>query len=426
MNRIFFFLLLLAVACTRSPSTDPLVAIQIQDRNGLTETISNPERLTPYESADFFSSQPYKKVLRVYRSEGKKNRSKITTYHPNGMIWQYLEAEEMRAHGAFREWFANGQLRIEAQVVGGTADVAPGVQNDWLFDGLSEVWDDQGNLLAQISYDKGVLEGTSLYFFPHGQIEREVPFVKNAIEGVVSEFSPQGQLIAKIQYKKGVKEGESLIFFEKGQVARNEEYKEGLLLKGTYYTPTGELIAEVDKGGGYQAAYENNCLTLIEYRMGKPDGAVKKFSPTGELHKMHSVKNGRKHGEEIEYYLPAELEIPFDPHRPIPKLSLTWNDNTIHGLVKTWYPNGSRQSEREYCRNKKQGPSLAWYRDGSLMLMEEYEGDRLVKGEYFKRSGKEPVSSVVNGNGVAFLYDESGIFLKKISYSKGKPLDLEE
>ncbi len=425
MKRFLFLLVLAATACHRAASQDPLTAIQIQDRNGLTETISNPDRLVAYESANFLSAQPYKKVLRVYKAEGK-NHSKITTYHPNGMIWQYLEAREMRAHGPYREWFSNGQLKIDAYVVGGTADVAPGTQNDWLFDGISQVWDDQGNLIAKISYDKGSLEGPSLYFFPDGSVEREIPFVKNRMEGIATEFYLEGQLKSKVAYQRGAKEGESLVFFENGQIARSEEYKEGLLLKGTYYNPLGKEISAVDNGGGFQAIYENNALTVFEFRMGKPDGTVKKLTPSGELQRVYSLKNGRKQGEDVEYYLPSELDTSLDKDRPLPKLSLHWNENTVHGAVKTWYPNGMRQSEREYCRNKKQGAALAWYRDGSLMLVEEYEGDRLVKGQYYKMSGKEPVSAVVNGNGIALLYDEQGSFLKKVAYSKGKPVDLEE
>ena len=41
----------------------------------------------------------------------------------------------MRASGIYREWFPTGQLKIEAYVIGGSADVGVGAQSDWLFDG---------------------------------------------------------------------------------------------------------------------------------------------------------------------------------------------------------------------------------------------------------------------------------------------------
>jgi antitoxin component YwqK of YwqJK toxin-antitoxin module len=419
----FFLLLSLAAAgCNRTPY-DSLIVIQIQDRNGLVETISTPDRIANYEAVDFLSPQPYKKVLRSFKKEGK-NHSKVTTYHPNGMIAQYLEAEEMRAHGAFREWFPNGQLKIEAYVIGGTADVTGGAQQDWLFEETSRVWDDQGRPVAEISYKKGELEGPSVYYFPTGGIEKQLPFVKNELEGEALEFTADGQIKSRTHYKKGLKEGTHISFFDNAQAAMVEDYTEGLLRKGTYYNPEGKQISEVDNGGGFQALFEKNALTLVEFRMGKPNGWVKKYTPTGELHRSYILKNGKKHGEEVEFYLASEIDQPSD--KPLPKLSVNWNENAIHGFVKTWYNNGMRQSEREYCRNQKQGPALAWYRDGALMLVEEYEKDNLIKGQYYKINNKEPVSTIVNGNGTASLYDETGSFIRKIVYSKGKPVDLED
>ena len=49
----------------------PLASIQIQDRNGLTETISTPERLEPYRELDYLASQPYRKIIRIFKQNGK-------------------------------------------------------------------------------------------------------------------------------------------------------------------------------------------------------------------------------------------------------------------------------------------------------------------------------------------------------------------
>ncbi len=417
---LFFFIV---TSCQPRVKSDPIAVIQIQDRNGLTETISNPDRLAPYQTTDFLSAQPYKKVVRIYKDEGK-NRSRITTYHPNGVVSQYLEAEEMRAHGAYREWFPNGQIRLEATVVGGTADLSPGVQEDWVFDSLSRVWDEQGNLIAAIPYEKGVLTGISTYYYLSGQVERELPFEQNKLNGPAIEYWPDGIMRSKTQCKKGIKEGESIGFFQDGKRAWVEDYLDGRLREGSYYNPQGELVSKVENGGGFQALFENGAMTLSEFKVGLPDGLVQKFTRSGEIHKSFFTKNGKKQGEEIEYFLSSELEHPSD--KPLPKMSLHWNENTIHGCVKTWYPNGQLQSQREYSRNQRSGPSLAWYQDGSLMVYEEYEEDRLVTGQYYKIQRKDPVSMVTNGNGLATLHDEAGSFLRKIPYLKGKPVDPED
>jgi hypothetical protein len=54
------------------------------------------------------------------------------------------------------------------------------------------------------------------------------------------------------------------------------------------------------------------------------------------------------------------------------------------------------------------------------MLVEEYEDGNLMKGAYYKKNQAEPISTIRNGNGVAHLYDEEGIFSKKVIYAKGK------
>lgn len=57
------------------------------------------------------------------------------------------------------------------------------------------------------------------------------------------------------------------------------------------------------------------------------------------------------------------------------------------------------------------------------MLVEEYENTKLMTGSYYKKNQSAPVSTIFNGNGTATLYDDEGIFLRKVTYVKGKPVD---
>lgn len=404
----------LVCSCQKSPPANDLVGIQIQDRNGLSETISIPEKLETYNNIDFLSSQPFKKVIRVYKKEGK-NHSIITTYHPNGMIWQYLECQDMRASGLYQEWFSTGQLKIKAYVIGGTADVALGAQSDWLFDGLSEVWDEQGRLTAQIPYEKGALQGVSLNFYPDGQIERSVPYEKQLIEGELIEYFPDGQIKQRTSYKKGLKQGTCIGLGAEGRLLWEEDYKNDLLQKGVYFSPEGTQVSEVQQGRGFQTFFEDSgAFQQIEIQKGRQEGIIKQFSEEGKLQLIYRIKDHRKDGEEVVYYPSAEK-----------KMSLEWHDDMIHGSVKTWYQNGSLESQKQFARNKKNGTVCSWYEDGQLMLIEEYENDTLLEGQYFKKNKPDPISTIVQGNGIASLYDGQGIFLRKVIYHKGKPVDPE-
>src|SRR5580693_7742726 len=106
--------LLLSSCCKRcQDKSDVMVSMQTIDRNGFTETISNRERLSSYHTTDFMQPQPYQKVLRVYgRNTAGQSSSKITSYHDNGQLWQYLEVVDGRSHGKYSEWYSNGKQKI--------------------------------------------------------------------------------------------------------------------------------------------------------------------------------------------------------------------------------------------------------------------------------------------------------------------------
>lgn len=413
MNKISYLCAFALLCSCAKVQEDGLVLVQIQDRNGISETVSVPERLQVYSGVDFLSSQPYKEVLRVYRTEGQSH-SILTTYHPNGTPWQYLEAKEMRAFGTFREWFSNGVQQIEAKVIGGIADLSFGGQKSWLFDGISKVWDEEGRLSAEIPYDKGALSGATVYYYSSGAVKHEIPYVQDLIQGEVCEFWEDGQVKSKSGYVNGIKQGKSVAFWPGGELCWEEEYDQGLLKDGRYFYPGQELISEVKNGEGVCAHFEEKRLAeLREIRRGIVEGLIKVFDQKGHITEQYHVKDGKKHGEEIFYY----------PDSSNPKISIFWDADTIHGTVTTWYSNRQMQSQREMVRNKRIGSSLGWYRDGSLMLVEEYDNDRLEKGKYFRKKAREPISTVTNGNGTATLYDEEGVLLHKVQYLKGKPID---
>ncbi|MGE5195772.1 MAG: toxin-antitoxin system YwqK family antitoxin, partial [Anaerolineae bacterium] len=352
------------------------------------------------------------------RNQEGKSYSEMTSYHPNGQVCQYLEAVDGRAHGLYREWHQNGQLKIDAYVIEGVADITETAQRSWLFDKLCRVFDEEGHLIAEIAYERGQLENPSLYYHPNGQLAESVPYHQNLIHGTVCKFDEQGELKEKTSYQNGVKNGESIAFWKKEELAFFENYQQGSLQTGRYYCPQGEIVSEVHQGNGFKAVFEENLLrSSIQIQNGAEEGEVHLFDEKGFVQCSYWVKEGKKNGEEWEYYPKNTQEAP-----PRPKLFLHWQDDVIQGVVKTWYENGHLESQKEMNGNKKNGLSFAWYKEGELMFSEEYEEDRLIRGSYFKKGEKTPVSKIEEGQGIASLFDANGYFLKKITYEKGQPL----
>lgn len=405
------------LSARQRPSARPeLSNITIIDRNGFSETISVSDKLKRFEKVDFLQNCPYEKVVRVFKRDQKGDcRSLITSYHANGQVNQYLEAVNGRAQGKYREWHQNGKIKLAAQVIGGTADISEGSEISWLFDGLSQAWDEEGNLLAEIPYSKGQLEGMANYFHPNKAVWKKIPYHKNFPDGCTEIFLSDGKLLQKTHFSQGILHGESLRYWMPDVLASREFFKEGKLASGQYYDIHGGKMAEIEGGTGTRAVFSKDyIMEYHEYRDGELHGKVRVYSKEGQLIRDYHVKKGKRDGVETFYF---ETISPGQP-----KLALEWRENKIQGSVKTWYPNGTQESQREFSRNQKNGLAMAWYQDGNIMLIEEYKNDKLVKGEYFAKGEKKSVSKITKGNGVAHIYDAEGNFIHEIVYSKGKPM----
>lgn len=420
MKKSFYFICLLCLClggCGPSvPREHRLATISITDRNGFSETISNSDRLEQYDEVNFLTSQPYEKVLRVYNRDSQGNvRGELITYHTNGQPMQYLQILNGRACGCFTTWHSNGMVHIQARVIEGEPDFSEGAQQTWIFDNTACVWDDDGHLIAEIPYSKGLLEGQQTYYHPTGSIWKIAHFRKNLENGTRTTFLENGDLLCSINYCNGVPHGKAFRYWSPNQLAYEESYDNGFLQFGSYYDNFGNEACSILYGEGFKAAYAKDYIVEhVQYTGGQPEGLVKVFSPEGFIIQTYHVKNGLKYGEDIEYYPESQGTIP--------RISTNWIEGQLQGTVKTWYPNGQQESQREMNHTKKDGVLMAWYQDGSLMMIEEYEKDRLIKGEYFRKDDSVPVSRVREGKGTATLFDALGNITSKVAIKNGKPV----
>ena len=416
-NLSLLFLFFLFLSARRASSQPTLVSVHLVDRNGFTETVTHKERLKQFEGIDFFSSQPYQKTLRVYSRDSKGSvRSFVNTYHANGNPKQYLEVLNGRAYGVYRQWYENRQVHVSAEVIGGIPDLTPAAENSWLFTGVSQAWDEEGHLLAKMQYGDGCLEGSSFYYHPSGQVWKSLFFKKNQAEGVAEIFRKNGERLQQIHYREGKKDGRALRFWGEGRVASQEEYAEGRLLNGQYFDPEGELLAEVKEGSGSRALFgETGLRELQEIHQGFPEGQMLIFTESGDLHRLYHIQSHIKDGEELEFYPGSSLE------KKKPRISFFLQEGTVQGIVKTWYPRGELESQKEMSNNKKHGTSTVWYQDGNLMMVEEYDQGKLMRGEYFSKEERSPISRIWKGKGTATFFDPQGRLLQKIPYINGRP-----
>ena len=159
----FILLLTLFSSCshqTKASNDSSLISIQVIDRNGFSETISAKDRLTRFQTTDFKQPQPYQKVLRVFgKNIDGKTPSVITSYHSNGYLWQYLEISNGRAHGTYCEYHFNGNQKMKLHIIEGIPELSDSALKSWVFDGINQVWDENENLIAELSYEIGSMQG---------------------------------------------------------------------------------------------------------------------------------------------------------------------------------------------------------------------------------------------------------------------------
>lgn len=410
---------LVILGCQTRASFNQIATVQIIDKNGINEVISQPNKLRKFDKVEFLEPQPYQKVARVYKTNPQgQAKGVITTYHANGFIWQLLETVNGRARGLYKEWYPNGQLKIQTQVIEGTADICEEAKSTWVFDQESFSYRENGVLEAKFCYDKGILQGEGIYFHANGRVSKKVPYHNNAIHGALEIYDEDGTLIGTTLYENGLKNGPSSFDGNLQLPAKKEEYESGKLLEATYWDFSGEKISEISDGCGFKCIWEKGRLkTRHEYKEGVPEGRVEIYRVGDVLENVYNLHDGQKHGQEWVYYPPVEKDS-----SPQPLCYIEWVEDEIQGTVRTWYKNGVLESEKEIHKGKKNGLSLCWYQDESLMLMERYENDRLKEGKYFQKEEEVPVSRVIEGEGTATLFDSNGSFMRKISYQKGSPV----
>ena len=119
-----------------------------------------------------------------------------------------------------------------------------------------------------------------------------------------------------------VSDGAYIEYYEDGQKFCQGEYENGVINgEWTYWHPNGQVCK------------------VIQYKKGKPDGAIEVFRADGTLDGLQSYSNGVRDGEWISYYEDGKT----------PKIKLTIIDGKLDGERTTYFPNGKPKQETHFA-----------------------------------------------------------------------------
>lgn len=411
----FFFLMTILLSGCQS-SSSRLSRVFFVDTQGFSQTVTTPASLEKFDKINFLAPQPYQKVMRTWKIRGKEGDvSVLTSYYPSSQIMQYLEGQGGRAFGQYKEWHENGQLKISVSITGGKFDLGEAAESTWIFDGLSEAFDESGQKQAEIPYVKGMKQGEARIYYPGGKLWQRMHYEKDALHGLYEAWYESGQTSRKSIYFEDLLEGQSLSWWSDGQKQSQELYVKDALEEASYWNINGQLVAQVKNLNGQRAFFDETSLVELQtIQSGFIQGWVGYFNKKGELWHEITIKEGLKNGPETFFY-------PTKEGKAQPKIIMQWSQGVLQGTVRTWFDNGQLESERQIVNEESNGPYVAYYPDGSLRILEEYHKGKLVDGKYFALGSSQSVSVVQKGQGTATLFDEKGRMIKEVSYRDGEP-----
>ncbi len=379
MKWICFVVLILAGCASRAPERPCLTSIHLVDSNGMMQNVGSPDRLKRFAAVDFSKPQGYSRVLRVFRTESNgATPSILTSYWPSGTIKQWLDIVSNRACGRYMEWYENGQCKISARVISGTPDFSEAAVASWFFDGPAEAFDSSGQKTAHMEYCRGKLNG------------------------IVRRWNSKGLLIEEESFAMGRRCGHAKRILDNGSVFADEVFEDDRLVEGIYPG------AQVMKGTGWCLRPVEGGVLWQEVQNGLLDGQVRELRGEELVH-SYTQHNDQKQG----------LEIFYEKEQPI--LEIPYVDGVIQGEVKTRYPDGTLESIREMSNNQKEGQLRCWYRNGQIMMVEQYKEGRLQSGEYYALGSLTPQARVAQGRGDALVFDGEGKLQRRVTYIDGLP-----
>lgn len=108
-------------------------------------------------------------------------------------------------------------------------------------EGIWKITDRQGQVVAQLLYREGKLQGESRFFYPDGVVAVQVTYDNGKITAY-KEFFSDGTLKTELEYNRGLRHGEARFYYPTGHLFGEGKYKKGRRT-GTwkYYKVTGEI-----------------------------------------------------------------------------------------------------------------------------------------------------------------------------------------
>lgn len=275
-------------------------------------------------------------------------------------------------------------------------------------EGEVEILYEDGNTKSLINFSEGERQGEEKEYFRSGDKKYVFSNLNNQPEGEYFSYFENGKTESKGVYKEGVMIGnwqyfnyygektEEVFYDEKGKktglykqydidgvVYSEVDYKNGNPIAYRFYNKNGETIKDVKKSKGsfeYEGFYADGVVsTKGTYKtdLGK-DGQWKYFDQNGTLTSEENFKDGKLHGEEINYHFNGNIADKW-----------IYKNDSLNGYYASYFINGNIYAQGWYDKNNRVGEWNYYFSDTTKSKTFYYiDGKLHGKQKYYNQNEK--------------------------------------
>ena len=323
---------------------------------------------------------------------GKRN-GKGQTYHENGAVKMTYEYVDNKGNGEFRTHYATGVLR---EVENYKDDVLSGEYRSYFANSKLE---------TEGRYVNGEAAGEWSHYHSNGKVRRKGTY-NNSGEPVGEwlYYDEAGILTEQRQFDEEGRWHGTNTHYAQGKIHYVDTYKKGVLVQSVFYDREGKEIANYGKGDGNFFVKNHFSTGQIQsegnYRKGKNHGPWKFYNRFGKLISEYNYVDGQLQGKAVDYFPSGEK-----------KFVIEYKDNVLHGYLqefyrhgklkqegwfqegnreqqwRTYFADGTPETDSYYLRNSYTGPSYTYAQDGKLYALTTYEENILADIKNYDAKG---------------------------------------
>ena len=308
---------------------------------------------------------------RIVRSVAQDENGNFSNHGP----WEAFDIKgKSVAAGVFKRGIMQGQWRRQhAQTEGGLLATKPfnlfqgpylSVANfkDGKLDGIWTIYDRFRSKIFEITYVKGVRNGTATWWYPNRAKMREATFKDGLLDGMILGWDDAEKPTRREEYVMGRRIVRNVTFYRPKMPKQEEFFLDSKLepegednwwdAQPTAYLTRGSKV----KNGGTAQWYENGQL--------KHQGQFKEGKAVGRFIWWHA--NGNKH------------------------IQGTYTDGKKDRKWTWWHKNGIKKTEGSYQDDQPVGAWRAWHSDGNLRNEETFSLDEPDSSDSGNESSESP------------------------------------